>query len=201
MRRSERVERERLPLHRDDEALPHPPVGEELGADRVLHPRGEALVEPQVVPPLHRDEVAKPLVRELVDDHLRDALQLARGRVGLVDEQVNLAVRDEAPVLHRARRKLRDRHHVGLGQRVRHVKGLVIQVERLRRAPESERAKLRLAWRHEDAYEDAVLGEGRDQVELAHHEREQVRRHPRRRHEAERPGAVAVVSRLRLGHV
>mmetsp|Transcript_8511 Transcript_8511/g.35010 ORF Transcript_8511/g.35010 Transcript_8511/m.35010 type:complete len:428 (-) Transcript_8511:93-1376(-) len=186
MRRLERVEHECLALKVGNELRPQPPLGPQLVEDARLHPRRKALVEPQVVPPLHGHEVAEPLVREFVDDDFGDALKLARRRGGFVDEQVDLSVRHETPVLHRARRELRDGHHVGFRERVRQVEGLVVLVERGDRALEGEGPELGLAGRREDADHDLVLGQHRDDVELADAERQQIGRHARRLHELDR---------------
>src|SRR5207245_8151889 len=84
-----------------------------------LHEGGESLVETDAVPPAHRDEVAEPHVRVLVRDDVGDALELGVGRRALVDEQRCLPERDRAQVLHRARRKVRDREEVEIVDRIR----------------------------------------------------------------------------------
>mmetsp|Transcript_2106 Transcript_2106/g.6892 ORF Transcript_2106/g.6892 Transcript_2106/m.6892 type:complete len:443 (+) Transcript_2106:1706-3034(+) len=196
-----RIQLERLPLHVGDELFPHGPFRVQLGADASLHPSGEALVEPQVVPPLHRDQVAEPLVGQFVNHNLGHALQLPGGGAPVVDQQVHLAVRHQAPVLHRASRKLRDGHHVRFWQRVPNLEGVVVRVERRHRALEREAAEVRLARRAKDADQHAVLADLGQVVELAHHKGEQVGGHARRGHEGDRLGPVAVVVHHRLGHV
>ncbi len=93
------------------------------------HEVGEGLLEPQVVPPLHGDEVAEPHVRHLVQDDVGPAL--VRRLRHLAAEDVLLAERDTARVLHRAEVVLGDERLVVLPERVRVVEVVVEEVQAL----------------------------------------------------------------------
>ena len=82
------------------------------------------------------------------------------------------------------------RSRIARAERVPDLERVVVRVQGVHRALEREAAELRLAGRAEDADRHAVLRERRDEVELADDEREEVGRHPRRRHERHRLGAV-----------
>ncbi len=94
-------------------------IGVELGPDRAQRlgreEGREALVEPQVIPPAHRDEIAKPLMCSLVCEHGDHADALCQRRDLVVDEQLRVAKRDRAGILHRARLKIGHRDEVELG--------------------------------------------------------------------------------------
>ncbi len=184
------VQRPRLALI---ELEPDAPGRVPLIHDLERHPGGERLVEPQVVPPGHRDPVAEPLVRELVRDHLGDPL-LLRERGGLrVEEQRDLAVGDEAGVLHRARLELRQADLVELPERVRDPEVVLEPRQYLDRdvLPESRERELRRL--RERADRDTAHGERRVRVHLPEHERDEVGRERRRLREADAPAAAEVL--------
>ena len=112
------------------------PVGQGLGAAaergpglrRVLGPLAdgevggpgrERLLEPQVVPPRHGDQIAEPHVRQLVQDRVPAVVERRGGH--LAAEQVLIAQRDAADVLHRAAVVLRDEDLVVLPKRIREI--------------------------------------------------------------------------------
>ncbi len=90
------------------ELVPHFVIRMNFVGAPILGPAGEAFVQPQVIPPGHGDEISKPLVREFVSDHRADALFLLIGRLLGITEQLDFAVRDEAPVFHGTGGKLED---------------------------------------------------------------------------------------------
>mmetsp|Transcript_91720 Transcript_91720/g.218533 ORF Transcript_91720/g.218533 Transcript_91720/m.218533 type:complete len:286 (-) Transcript_91720:383-1240(-) len=165
------------------ELVPHREIGEDLVSHVVFTPGGEPLVEPEVVPPHHGNQIPEPLVCQLMRHHNADALHLVSGG-SLADEQIDLAVCDQPPILHRPCRKLRDRNHVKLGQRVREAKVVIVAVKRLRGYLERKFAILHPAWRSEDSHQDAMLRLGLDKVEFANHEGQKVSGHLWRVHEA-----------------
>merc|ERR1712012_282226 len=67
------------------------------------------------------DQVAEPLMGKLVTDNCGNSLLIGRARLAVVVQQVRLTVRDQAPVLHCSRYKVRDGDHVLLGQGVTDV--------------------------------------------------------------------------------
>mmetsp|Transcript_59450 Transcript_59450/g.139279 ORF Transcript_59450/g.139279 Transcript_59450/m.139279 type:complete len:286 (-) Transcript_59450:228-1085(-) len=165
------------------ELIPHCEIREDLVGHVVLTPGGETLVEPKVVPPHHGDQIPEPLVCQLMRHHNADALHLV-SRGSLANEQIDLAVCDQPPILHCPCCELRDCNHVKLGQRVREAKVVIVAIKRLRSYLERKLAILHPAWRSEHTHQNAMLRLGLDKVELANHEGQKVSGHFWRVHEA-----------------
>ena len=122
----------------------HVPLGEQRIDADVLHVRREALVEPQMRPPFHRYQIAEPLfiiisqnfahhMRDLVRYHQRNALFVRDRRRFRVDQQIYLAERDTAPVLHRSRGKIGDGEKVEFLERVRNMEEILGMSKRIRK--------------------------------------------------------------------
>mmetsp|Transcript_24042 Transcript_24042/g.34928 ORF Transcript_24042/g.34928 Transcript_24042/m.34928 type:complete len:332 (+) Transcript_24042:123-1118(+) len=184
-----------------DELLPHLPLREEGVRGVGLGPGGEPLVEPEVVPPLHGHQVAEPLVGQLVGHHGAHPLLLLAGGLLLVNEQVYLAVGHQAPVLHGTHGKLGDGHHVQLGQGVRHLEEVVVEVQAPAPHVQGELARLGLPRGRVHAHEHVVLGVLLHKVKLAHADGDQVRGHLWGGHEHHLLAAILQGVDLLLRHV
>mmetsp|Transcript_2671 Transcript_2671/g.10384 ORF Transcript_2671/g.10384 Transcript_2671/m.10384 type:complete len:407 (+) Transcript_2671:1817-3037(+) len=157
--------------------LPDVPLRVQLVRGEGLHPVREALVEPQVVPPAHGDQVAEPLVRQLVRDDRADALLLAGAHRLLVAEQRHLSVRDQAPILHGAGSKVRDRNHIQLRQRIRNTEELVVELERADASLQGIRTLRTAAGAAENPADDTTFRLVPDVLVLADAECQQVGAH------------------------
>ena len=181
----------------EDELGPHIPLRVLVVDGLVAHPGGEALVEPQVVPPLHCHQVSEPHVRHLVGHHLHDSLPgRRRGVLGVV-EQGGLTIGDCAPVLHCARREVRDGYVVQLLQGIRDAEVAVEVVQQSDGVLHCEAPLLLLAPRSPDPHQRPVGGPLLHGGEVAHDERQQVRGHLGRLGEAHNLG---VSFRRNLAH-
>src|SRR2546427_8272831 len=83
-----------------------------------LHPAGETFVEPDIVPPGHRYQIAEPLVRDLVRNDYANSFLLIDRRVIFIDQHLDLAIGDEAGVLHGSRGKVRKGNVVQFPERI-----------------------------------------------------------------------------------
>ena len=156
------------------------PFGMQGGGRLGRHPRGEAFVQPEIVPPGHGDEVAEPLVGGLVGVDLEDRLAPRLAGDRRVDQQYVLEREDRAPILHRAEELAGARAGdiVELGQRVGRAEIFVVPGQDPGRALQRPAALLAGA----AAGDDADLGAGgcgRDPVELADGEEQEIGRHGR----------------------
>ena len=181
-----------------DEALP---LGPEVVQAEQAHEGGERLVQPDAVPPAHRHEVAEPHVGDLVLDDLGDPLELDAGRVVGIGEQVDLAERDAAEVLHRAEGEVGDRDEVELVARVGLVEVVGEEPKRVGAGLERERGEVRLARGVDDAKRDAVDVDRLGGLERADDEGDDVGRHRDRVGEDEATLAVGELRRRLLGAV
>ena len=77
---------------------------------------------------LHCDQIAEPLVRQLVGNDLGDAVAVFEAGDALYVEEVGLAIRHQAPVLHGPGVEVRHGHHVLLGKRERQAEVLLVEV-------------------------------------------------------------------------
>mmetsp|Transcript_19389 Transcript_19389/g.33318 ORF Transcript_19389/g.33318 Transcript_19389/m.33318 type:complete len:382 (-) Transcript_19389:31-1176(-) len=184
-----------------DELLPDVPLGEDVLDGQERRPCREAFVEPEVRPPFHCDKVAEPLMGKLVGNDLSNSLLHGGGGVDGIDEHRNLAERDAPPVFHCAGREVRNRQAVDLGQGIGdgEVGGEVregLKGDLQRKCPE-----VSLPDRSEDPDRYTLRRGTSDEVELAHDEGEEVRRHDRRPGEPNQPLAVGERLGLCLRHV
>ena len=184
----------------EGEALPDLPVGAVGVGGRRFHERGEGFLEPQAFPPLHGDEVAEPHVGELVGDHGNRTLLFRLGGLVFVDEEQNFAERDGAGVLHSAEREVGDRQHVDLVAEVRHAEVVRQPAQTEHGGIERERDLVASAGPVHDAHGHAIDVDRVGGFELAHAERQQVRRHQRGRGVGDLNEAVAQVRAAGLGH-
>mmetsp|Transcript_88145 Transcript_88145/g.247956 ORF Transcript_88145/g.247956 Transcript_88145/m.247956 type:complete len:470 (-) Transcript_88145:295-1704(-) len=166
-----------------DVALPDLPIRLELVGGEGLGPIGEALIEPEVVPPLHGDQVPEPLVGKLVRDHRADPLLLRHGDGLRVTQERHLPVGNEAPILHGARREVRNGDHVHLRERVWHPEEAVVELQGPDTAVQSVAALRDLARDAKDPHDRAVLRLAGNELELPDAERQQIGAHLGRGHE------------------
>ena len=68
-------------------------------------------------------------MRQLMRYHSTNALLLRIRRLHRINEQIDLAVRNQSPILHGTRGKLGNGAHIQLGQRVRNAEEVIELVQ------------------------------------------------------------------------
>ncbi|MCY1171662.1 hypothetical protein D9M73_117800 [compost metagenome] len=178
------------------------PIGVEIDARLVLHPRGETLVEPQIIPPFHGDQIAEPLVRHFMRDDGEDTLLAALRRALLVVEQLGLEIENRAPIFHRAEKLAGARagDHVELGQGIRLPEIVVIIGQQALGLGE----RIVPLIDHPAPGDDADFGLARHYrlaFDVAHAEEQQIARHFRRFREAIELGSILLRSNTHRWHI
>ena len=140
----------------------------------VAHPRSEALVQPQRIPPCHRNQVPKPLMRHLVRYDAGHDLLRARGAILRIDQDRNLSVRYQSPILHRAGGKIWYGDMIHLAERVGDAEILVEVRQQIDRHIEGKLPLRLFAGRRPHADHRAVRRPLLGAAQVPHDERQQI---------------------------
>ena len=120
-------------------------------------------------------------MRQLVSNHRSDTLLLLGARTALIDQEIDFAVGDNAPILHSTGGELRDRDHVQLRERIGGLKVVVVKIERFDRDVERESALLGFAGGGIAPHSDSVACRRLDEIEFSDDKAEKISRHLQRR--------------------
>ena len=150
-----------------------------------FHPRGKAFIEPNVVPPLHGNQIAKPLVRHFVRNYAGNFFLQSNRSLFFVDQQNHFPERNASGIFHRACGKIRQANQVQLSIGILDPEIFVVVVENVSGRLQRKPAHLFLPWSAVHADGNAI-GLTLDVLEVADHQRREIRRHLRGRGECHR---------------
>mmetsp|Transcript_2929 Transcript_2929/g.13755 ORF Transcript_2929/g.13755 Transcript_2929/m.13755 type:complete len:208 (+) Transcript_2929:1877-2500(+) len=128
-------------------------------------------------PPVHRHKISKPLMRQLMCHNLSNPSFCLGGGLVWIQEQSRFPVGHKTPVLHGSRRKIRNRDHVHLRQRVSNRKEVRKERENFHTAIQSKLSEFRTSFLRVNPKFHSVLCLPFDEVKLCDHKSQQVSRH------------------------